>query len=39
LINQQRGLSNPDARQGPFQPLLEPNVANFAQWYAGKMLK
>ena len=39
LVNQQHGLSNPDARQGPFQPLLEPNVANFAQWYAGKMLK
>ena len=38
LVNQQRGLSNPDARQGPFQPLLEPNVANFAQWYAGQML-
>ena len=39
LVNQQHGLNNPDARQGPFQPLLEPNVANFAQWYAGQMLK
>lgn len=38
LINQQRGLNNPDARQGPFQPLLEPNVARFAQWYAAQML-
>ena len=39
LVNQQHGLNNPDACQGPFQPLLEPNVANFAQWYAGRMLK
>jgi len=37
LENQQRGLSNPDARQGRFQPLLEPNVAAFARWYAGRM--
>ena len=37
LVNQQRGLSNPDARQGRFQPLLEPNVAAFARWYAGAM--
>lgn len=39
LVNQQHGLNNPDARQGPFQPLLEPNVARFAQWYASQMLK
>ena len=39
LVNQQRGLSNPDARQGRFQPLLEPNVANFANWYARTMTK
>ncbi|MBE1284655.1 MAG: Rieske 2Fe-2S domain-containing protein [Rhodobacteraceae bacterium] len=35
LINQQRGLSNPDARPGRFQPDLEPNVAAFAHWYSG----
>ncbi len=37
LINQQKGLSNPDAKQGRFQPLLEPNVACFASWYAEQM--
>ena len=37
LVNQQRGLSHPDARQGRFQPLLEPNVAAFARWYAETM--
>ncbi len=37
LVNQHRGLSNPDARQGPFQPLLESNVAGFANWYARQM--
>jgi phenylpropionate dioxygenase-like ring-hydroxylating dioxygenase large terminal subunit len=37
LVNQQRGLASPDARQGPFQPLLEPNVAAFARWYATQM--
>lgn len=37
LVNQQRGLSVPEARQGRFQPLLEPNVARFADWYAGHM--
>ncbi|MCB2135620.1 MAG: aromatic ring-hydroxylating dioxygenase subunit alpha [Rhodobacteraceae bacterium] len=37
LMNQQRGLACPDARQGRFQPLLEPNVAAFAAWYATKM--
>jgi phenylpropionate dioxygenase-like ring-hydroxylating dioxygenase large terminal subunit len=38
LANQQRGLSCPDARQGRFQPLLEPNVAAFANWYADRMI-
>jgi len=38
LTNQQRGLRNPDARQGRFQPLLEPNVAAFASWYATRMM-
>lgn len=37
LENQQRGLACPDARQGRFQPLLEPNLAAFALWYAGRM--
>ena len=37
LVNQQHGLTSPDARQGRFQPLLEPNVAAFARWYAGRM--
>lgn len=36
LVNQQRGMANPDARPGPFQPDLEPNVAAFARWYAGQ---
>ncbi len=35
LINQQRGMASPDARQGRFQPELEPNVAAFARWYAA----
>jgi len=38
LENQQRGLASPDARQGRFSPELEPNVAAFARWYAGRML-
>jgi phenylpropionate dioxygenase-like ring-hydroxylating dioxygenase large terminal subunit len=38
LENQQRGLASPDARQGRFSPGLEPNVAAFARWYAGRML-
>ena len=38
LINQQKGLSSPDARQGRFQPLLEPNVGRFAHWYAAQMM-
>ena len=37
LVNQQRGLASPAACQGPFQPLLEPNVAAFARWYAAAM--
>ena len=36
LENQQLGLNSPFARQGRFQPLLEPNVANFAFWYADQ---
>jgi len=35
LVNQHRGMQNPAARQGRFQPELEPNVASFARWYAG----
>ena len=37
LERQHRGLGHPDARQGLFQPLLEPNVAGFARWYATQM--
>lgn len=37
LENQQRGLANPDAKPGRFQPDLEPNVAGFARWYARMM--
>ena len=37
LVNQQRGLRSPEARQGRFQPLLEHNVATFARWYAQHM--
>ena len=39
LENQQRGLASPAAKQGRFQPLLEPNVASFAHWYAGRMME
>ncbi len=35
LLNQQRGMASPEARQGRFQPELEPNVAAFARWYAS----
>ncbi len=38
LMDQHRGLSSPDAQQGRFQPLLEPNVAAFAKWYARQIL-
>ena len=37
LTRQQQGLSSPFARQGRFAPGLEPNVANFAFWYANVM--
>ena len=37
LVNQHRGLSNPDATQGRFQPLLEPSVAAFARWYSAEL--
>ena len=37
LESQHLGLTCPDARQGRFQPFLEPNVAQFARWYAGEM--
>lgn len=36
LENQQEGLSSPFARQGRFS-ALEPSVATFACWYAGRM--
>lgn len=39
LENQHRGLQSPDAKPGRFQPLLEPNVAAFARWYATAMLR
>lgn len=38
LVNQHRGFSSPDAKQGRFQPLLEPNVAGFAHWYSTQMI-
>lgn len=38
LVNQQRGLVSPDARQGRFSIPMEANVAAFANWYAGRML-
>lgn len=37
LVNQHRGLSNPDARSGRFQPTLEPSVAAFAAWYTNEL--
>lgn len=37
LENQQRGFGCPDAQSGPFQPLLEANVAAFARWYRSVM--
>ena len=39
LESQHRGLGHPDAQQGHLQPLLEPNVAGFARWYADKMIE
>ena len=38
LQNQFSGLKSPEARQGPFSPNLEHNVAAFAQWYSTKIL-
>ena len=38
LINQQNGLRSSYAEQGRFSPLLEANVALFAEWYAKKLL-
>ena len=38
LINQQNGLRSSYAEQGRFSPLLEANVAFFAEWYAKKLL-
>ena len=37
LERQQAGLTSPYARAGRFAPLLEPNVASFAFWYAERM--
>ena len=37
LEGQQAGLSSPFATQGPFAEL-EPSVANFARWYAERVL-
>lgn len=38
LESQQRGLASPDAAQGRFCAALEPNVAAFARWCAGRLL-
>ena len=38
LINHQRGLNSPYAKPGRFSPLMEANVASFAQWYAREMV-
>ncbi len=38
LLNQQKGLANPESQPGRFQPLLESNLAYFANWYAKRML-
>ncbi len=38
LEKQRQGLAAPHARQGPFHPLLEANVAAFAHWYAEQMI-
>ena len=37
LENQQRGLASPDAATGPLHPLLEANVASFANWWRDMM--
>ena len=38
LERQQAGLTSPFARQGRFS-YLEPSVAAFAFWYAGRLLE
>lgn len=37
LENQQKGLASPFTVPGPYSPSMEPSVAAFASWYAGKM--
>lgn len=37
LENHQRGLNSPFAKPGRFSPLMEPNVASFAHWYARQL--
>ena len=37
LENQQAGLNSSLAQAGRYCPLLEPNVANFAFWYARQL--
>ena len=37
LENQQAGVNSKLARAGRYCPLLEPNVANFAFWYAQQL--
>ncbi len=38
LENQQRGMASPFAQPGRYSVLMEPNVAAFAAWYAGRLL-
>ena len=38
LENQQIGLDSPFARQGRYSSL-EPSVASFARWYAGRLIE
>lgn len=37
LEQQHVGLASPEAQTGPLHPLLEPNVASFAEWYRGEV--
>ena len=37
LVQQHAGLRSPYARQGRYS-YLEPSVAAFADWYAGRLL-
>ena len=37
LANQQIGLASPFTKPGPYSPTMEPSVAAFANWYAGRM--